>query len=232
MSEQQEKLEALRAAVVQIQDGTAESGLFQDGPAQAAEQSPAADQSEVADPAVEEESSPRSQCEDSRNDYEKARAVVLRKLTGSAKSRHQLAESLREREFEEAVITEVLDRMEQVHLLDDADFARTWVRTRHEMKNLGRAALRRELKEKGVEDALAEEALEQISTEDEDAAARQLVAKKLRGTTVPMGNGPEERKERDKHTRRLVSMLARRGHSPGAAFQIVRETLDERAAHQ
>ena len=51
-------------------------------------------------------------------------------------------------------------------------------------------------------------------------------------TPFPVGSGPEERKEREKHTRRLVSMLARRGHSPGAAVQIVREALDEQAAHQ
>ena len=243
MSEQQETLEALRRAVAQIQAGAAEGGLFQDG--QTGEsptgESPSSggsgsgSGSSGADSAGSESSGSQnsgSESDDSRSDYEKARAVVLRKLTGSAKSRHQLAESLREREFEESVITAVLDRMEEVHLLDDADFARTWVRTRHEMKNLGRAALRRELKEKGIEEALAEEALEQIGAEDEDAAARELVAKKLRGTTIPVGNGPEERKEREKHTRRLVSMLARRGHSPGAAFQIVREALDEQAAHQ
>lgn len=239
MSEQQETLDALRRALAQIEDGTAEGGLFQGGESPTAEgpsssgvdSGSASDSSgSASDGAGTERSGTES--EDSSSDYEKARAVVLRKLTGSAKSRHQLAEALREREFEESVITAVLDRMEEVHLLDDADFARTWVRTRHEMKNLGRAALRRELKEKGIEDALAEEALEQIGAEDEDAAARELVAKKLRGTSIPFGNGPEERKEREKHTRRLVSMLARRGHSPGAAFQIVREALDEQAAHQ
>lgn len=225
MSEQQETLEALRRAVSQIQQRPPE-----EAPSAAEAESPAAD--EVSGSPQEDASGTSSAGEDDvRSDYDGARAVVLRKLTGSAKSRHQLAESLREREFSESVIAAVLDRMEEVHLLDDADFARTWVRTRHEMKNLGRAALRRELRDKGVEESLVEQALEQIGPADEDAAARELVAKKLQGAAVPVGDGPEERKEREKHTRRLVSMLARRGHSPGAAFQIVREALDERAAH-
>ncbi|GAA1149920.1 regulatory protein RecX [Nesterenkonia lutea] len=162
--------------------------------------------------------------------YEKARAVVLRRLTGSPKTRQQLATALQEKEFSAEVITRVLDRMEEVHLINDAEFARTWVRGRHEIKNLGKSALRRELREKGVSDPVAEEALEQLSDDDELAAARELVERKLRGKTVPAGTGPEDRAERDKTTRRLVSMLARRGHAPGTAFQIVREVLDEHAS--
>ncbi|MGJ9405549.1 RecX family transcriptional regulator [Nesterenkonia aurantiaca] len=159
--------------------------------------------------------------------YEKARAVVLRRLTGSPKSRHQLAVALKEKEFSPDVITRVLDRMEEVHLVNDTDFARTWVRGRHELKNLGKSALRRELREKGISELVAQDALEQISAEDEGAAARELVRRKLQGKPVPTGPSPEERAERDKVTRRLVSMLARRGHSPGAAFQIVREMIQE-----
>lgn len=162
--------------------------------------------------------------------YTKARAVVLRKLTGSAKSRHQLAQALQEREFSEPVIASVLDRMEEVQLIDDAHFAHTWVRTRHELKGLGAAALRRELRDKGVSSPHIEAALEQLSAADEDAAARELIESKLRGVTIPVGNGAEDRKEREKITRRLVSMLGRRGHAPGAAFQLVREALERRAA--
>lgn len=161
-----------------------------------------------------------------QEDYSKARAVVLRKLTGSAKSRHQLAQSLRERDFSEEIIAAVLDRMEEVQLIDDLEFARTWVRTRHELKGLGSAALRRELQERGVDPTDIEGALEQLSAEDEDAAAAELIANKLRGVSLPVGHGPQERKERDKITRRLVGMLARRGHSPGAALKLVREAVE------
>lgn len=162
--------------------------------------------------------------------YTKARAVVLRKLTGSPKSRHQLTETLREREFDEQVITDVLDRMEEVQLIDDVAFAHAWVRTRHELKGLGAAVLRRELQDKGISAEDIEAALEQLSAEDEDAAARELIDNKLRGVTIPVGHGVEDRKEREKIIRRLVSMLGRRGHAPGVAFQLVREAMETRTA--
>lgn len=183
---------------------------------------------EAGDPQSPESGTQRSSAESEaeREDYTKARAVVLRKLTGSAKSRHQLAQALRERDFSEEVIDTVLDRMEEVQLIDDSEFARTWVRTRHELKGLGSAALRRELQERGVGPVTIEEALEQLSAEDEEAAAAELLANKLRGISLPLGYSPEERKERDKITRRLVGMLARRGHSPGAALKLVREAVE------
>lgn len=179
-----------------------------------------------SDRPADSESAPTADSEE--GDYAKARAVVLRKLTGSAKSRHQLAQALSERDFAPEVIDAVLDRMEEVQLIDDAAFARTWVRTRHELKGLGSAALRRELKDKGVAEQHIEAALDQLSAEDEQAAAQQLIDSKLRGITLPAGNGPEDRKERDKVTRRLVSMLGRRGHSPSSALQLVREAIDAR----
>lgn len=210
MSEQQETLEQLRSSLARIEAGeeplAGEPGSDAEG---------AADQSaSAASPQQAEEA------------YAKARAVVLRKLTGSAKSRHQLAAALRERDFSEETITTVLDRMEEVQLLDDAAFARSWVRTRHELKGLGSAALRRELQERGVAPEHIEDALEQLTAQDEDAAAQELIDNKLRGVTIPVGNGPEDRKERDKLTRRLVGMLGRRGHNPGAAIRLVREALE------
>lgn len=217
MAEQQHTLAQLRESLARIEAGTeSEADTESGGGVGSGSESEAGEQQTEAAPAQTEEA------------YAKARAVVLRKLTGSAKSRHQLAEALREREFGEDVITTVLDRMEEVQLLDDAAFARTWVRTRHELKGLGSAALRRELQQRGLATDHIDTALEQLSAEDEEAAAEELIANKLRGVTVPVGNGPEDRKERDKLTRRLVDMLGRRGHHPGAAMRLAREALASR----
>lgn len=205
----------LRQAMADLQSGETSSDLF-------GSQTPAVGEPDEPAPA---EPSGRGESDE----YAAARAVVLRKLTGSPKSRHQLTRTLREREVSEEVITAVLDRLEEVQLIDDAAFARTWVRTRHELKALGAAALRRELKDKGISPEHIEQALEQVTAEDEDAAARQLLQAKLSGVTVPAGPGAEERAEREKITRRLVGMLARRGHRPGAALRLVREELETRS---
>lgn len=150
-----------------------------------------------------------------------ARTIILRQLTGSAKSRHQLERKLAERNIPEDVAEAVLDRFEAVRLVDDAEFARMWVRSRSENRKLARGALRRELAEKGVAEDAAAEALSQVTDEQEDAAARQLVERKLRSL-----HGLEDRAERDKAVRRLASMLARKGYQPGQAFRIVNEVID------
>lgn len=222
-SSQAEKLERLRRTLEKLESGELRSDLFE---GEAAEAPAGSGKGSRQEPPGSADSAGGG----SSSEYSKARAVVLRKLTGSPKSRHQLEEALREKEHSEDVIAQVLDRMEEVQLVDDGAFAHTWVRTRHELKGLGASALRRELQEKGVSAENIEAALEQLTAEDQDAAARELVDNKLRGVVVPVGNGPEDRKERDKLTRRLVNMLARRGHSPGAAFSIVRDALDTRSA--
>jgi Uncharacterized protein conserved in bacteria len=144
-----------------------------------------------------------------------ARAIVLRQLTGSAKSRKQLADKLDDRDVPPEVAQRVLDRFAELQLIDDAAFADSWVRGRARTRGLSRSALKRELRTKGIADELAAEALEQLSDADELGMARELVEKKVR--SMPAGL------ERDKGVRRLVSMLGRKGYGPGVAFRVVNE---------
>lgn len=156
-----------------------------------------------------------------------ARAIVLRQLTTSPKSRLQLARKLAERNVPEDVAEAVLDRFEEVRLVDDAEFADMWVRSRSQTRKLAKGALRRELADKGIEADIAARALEQLSDEAEESAARELVQRKLKGTA-----DLTDRAERDKVTRRLASMLARKGYQPSQAFRIVGEVLDAAAGER
>ncbi|MBT8160187.1 MULTISPECIES: regulatory protein RecX [Arthrobacter] len=153
-----------------------------------------------------------------------ARAIVLRQLTNSPKSRLQLSRKLAERNVPEAVAEAVLDRFEDVGLVDDADFAEMWVRSRAQSRKLARSALRRELADKGIDAGTAEEALAQVSDDDELNSAKELVARRLRA-----GVDLSDRAERDRQARRLASMLARKGYQPSMAFRIVNDVLDEAA---
>lgn len=155
-----------------------------------------------------------------------ARAIVLRQLTNSPKSRLQLARKLAERNVPQDVAEAVLDRFEEVRLIDDAEFADMWVRSRSQSRKLAKGALRRELADKGIDADIAAKALDQLSDEAEESAARELVERKLRGAT----DFPD-RAQRDKTTRRLASMLARKGYQPSQAFRIVAEVMDAAAGH-
>ncbi|MET9397189.1 regulatory protein RecX [Kitasatospora sp. NPDC002965] len=160
----------------------------------------------------------RSRAEESVDPATRARDICLRLLTGAAKSRKQLADALRKREIPDEVTEEVLTRLEEVGLIDDAAFARAWVESRHAVRGLSRRALAQELRTRGVTGEQAEQALAQLDHDDETEAARALVDRRLR-TTRGL--------ERQARTRRLVGMLARRGYSEGLAFRVVRAALDE-----
>ncbi len=152
---------------------------------------------------------------------------MLRQLTSSAKSRLQLSRKLAERNIPEDVAEAVLERFQEVRLINDAEFADMWVRSRSQSRKLAKGALRRELAEKGIDADTAATALEQLSDEDEEAAARLLVERKLRP-----GTDLSEPAERDKTTRRLASMLARKGYQPSQAFRIVGEVLASHAGQE
>ncbi|WP_313815422.1 regulatory protein RecX [Citricoccus sp.] len=156
---------------------------------------------------------------------EVARTIVLRQLAASPKSRKQLEDKLAERDVPEDVAAAVLDRLEDVRLVDDTAYAENFVRTRQRSKGLARGALRRELQQKGVSGEAAEQALETISEDTEREAAVELVQRKIRGRRLPSGDSAEDRGERDKAVRRLAAMLARKGYPPGMALGIVKEVL-------
>lgn len=150
-----------------------------------------------------------------------ARSIVLRQLTSSPKSRLQLERKLAERDVPGDIATAVLDRLEEVQLIDDAEFARTWVRSRAQTKGLAGRALERELTDKGITGETAAEALSQLTAEDELAAAKHLVERKLK-TDADYA----DQAVREKHTRRLVAMLGRKGYAPSLAFQVVNDAID------
>ncbi|WP_306632553.1 regulatory protein RecX [Arthrobacter sp. B1I2] len=149
--------------------------------------------------------------------------MVYRQLTAAPKSRLQLARKLAERNIPEQVAEAVLDKFQEVRLINDAEFADMWVRSRSQSRKLAKGALRRELAEKGIDPETAAAALGQLTDAEEEAAARTLVERKLRP-----GTDMSDQAERDKAVRRLASMLARKGYQPSQAFRIVNEVLDSR----
>ena len=148
---------------------------------------------------------------------EVARKILLDQLTGQARSRSELATKLSKKRVPDGVAERLLDRFEEVGLVDDTAFARAWVESRQPGKGLGRRALAQELRRKGIEDEVARDALDQIEPEDEEAAARALVRRKIRSLRA---------KDRATATRRLAGMLARKGHGGELVWRVVREELD------
>ena len=145
-----------------------------------------------------------------------ARKILLDALTGQARSRKELADKLAKKDVPSELAERLLDRFTEVGLIDDEAFARAWIESRQPGKGLATRALAHELRRKGIDDEVARDALAEIDPEDEAAAARVLVRKKLRSV-----RGLEQHKA----TQRLVGMLARKGYGAGMAFAIVKDEL-------
>lgn len=152
--------------------------------------------------------------------YTRAKTIVYNQLAYSAKTRGQLRKKLQAEGFDAELIEPLLDKFEAAKLIDDAEYAQSFVAQKSRTKKLSRAALRRELAERGVRGEEAESALAQRTDEQEREDAAELVRKKLRP-----GMDLSDRAEKDKVTRRLLGMLARRGYSSSVSMSVIREEL-------
>jgi regulatory protein len=144
-----------------------------------------------------------------------AREIALRRLAVRARSRKELAQDLARRDVPPEAAAQVLDRLAEVGLIDDAAFASQWVESRGSRS--GASRLKQELRQKGVAD---EHIADAVGGRDDDAdlmAARALAQRKV----PTMG-----RLDRAVRERRLGALLARRGFSTAAIRRVLSELRD------
>jgi regulatory protein len=169
--------------------------------------------------AADRNSERRSRREPATTDpHAAARAIVLRQLTMGARTRAQLQRAMARKEIPEDVAKAVLDRFEEVDLVDDEEFSRQWVQSRHLGRGLARRALAYELRQRGVAEETLKQAVDELSSDDELSAARELVRRRA----VSMSNDDPQRR-----IRRLAGMLARKGYGGAVAMQAIRTELAE-----
>ena len=141
----------------------------------------------------------------------------MRRLEAAPRTRAQLATTLRERNVPDDVAQRVLDRFEEVALIDDRAFAMMWVESRQRARHLSGRALRSELRTKGVPDELINEAVGSVTAEDELRGAREVAARKARSVVgLP----------RAVQVRRISGALSRKGYGSAVCAQVVREALE------
>ena len=144
----------------------------------------------------------------------RARNVLLYQLSRSMKTEHQLREIMTRREIPAEIFEPLLERFKEAQLIDDTEFARAFVASR---TRAGKSvnAIRRELRNKGVEQRVIAVATELISVEDEVSRASELAQAKLARMSAlePMVA-----------RRRLQGFLARRGYSSQVISAAMRQS--------
>ena len=145
-----------------------------------------------------------------------AHAAALRLLTTRARTRAELARRLQDRGFEAAAVAEAVARLERVGLVDDAALAADVAETRAD-RGLDAPAIAQELRDRGVDPAVAERAA-RAAVPDELRAerCRQVAQDRL----AQLGDLPPAAR-----LRRLAAYLARRGYPPELAEAVSRELV-------
>lgn len=140
----------------------------------------------------------------------RAKDKALSYLTHRPRSKAEVRQYLSQRDFSESVVDEVIARLERVDLVDDTEFARFWIENRKKFRPRGRRMLRHELYQKGIADAVIEEALEGY---DETAAIERVAKKHARRL---------QHCDPETFRRRLYGRLARRGFD----YALIRDVID------
>lgn len=149
----------------------------------------------------------------SRADWEKhASNIVYRQLGMADRSVQQLRAALAKRNVPSDIQESTLEKFQESGLVNDEKFACQYVQMRFAARAISRRALRNELQKKGISSELAELALEQISAEDEAAAAQEFAQRKM----ATMQDLP-----REVVYRRISGALARRGFPASVIYAAV-----------
>lgn len=144
-----------------------------------------------------------------------AMARAGRLLATRPRSERELADRLTDAGFEQPVVAAAIDRLRSLGLVDDAEFALQWIEERSVRKKLSSRALVHELRNKGVDPAVAEAALSRTGL-DEEAQAVDLAARYLRRVAS---------KPLAEQLTRIRQMLARRGYPYEVAEAAARKVL-------
>lgn len=136
----------------------------------------------------------------------KALRTALNYLGLRQRSSEEIRNRLQKDEWSEIVINRVLERLHEVKLLDDAQFASNWVQHRTSFKPRGSRVLKQELRIKGV----SKEEIEAALPDENDELQNAIIALGKLERKLEKFEGREQEQK-------AIELLARRGFSFGTA---------------
>lgn len=147
---------------------------------------------------ISDEKITQLRCEDEK---EAAYQRAINLLSQRPHTRNEVRQNLERHAIPDETIQMVLERLQENGLLNDARFAQTWIENRGSSRPRGRRALAFELRKRGIEQQIIDQALEQT---DDEALAYQAALKhsrKLRELAWP------------DFKQKMIAFLGRRGFS-------------------
>lgn len=154
------------------------------------------------------------------DEKERVYSDALQYLSRKPRTGYEISVRLREKGWGEDIVNDVLNRLSEEGLVNDALYAQEWAGQRVKSRGKGKLWVRQELRQKGVSKPLIEEALVGVSEEDEYDSALQLGSKKWNSTS---GEYIDKK-------RKVGAFLMRRGFSGGLVSRVLRELADNDGA--
>jgi regulatory protein len=155
------------------------------------------------------------------DEIERALNAALNYLSYRPRSQREIVDYFRQKGTDAELVPAVVQRLERMGLIDDREFAKFWVQNRQTFRPRGTRALRSEMRQKGLETEIIEEALEEI--DDEEPIAYAVAQKKLRSL---------QSLDSREFVRRMVAFLQRRGFPYSVCARVAKRVLDERGARE
>lgn len=144
---------------------------------------------------------------------QKAKDTVFRLLKLRLRSEKEVHDKLKSKGFEEEIIEKTIEYFKEIELVNDRVFAQKWISFRLN-KPFGFTRIKKELKEKGVEEDIVHEELAKVDDYQELDVVKRIIERRGK---IYKGI------DKNKLKQRLFGYLIRRGFSSGSVYKALRE---------
>lgn len=151
------------------------------------------------------------------SDIERAKSRAINYISGKLKTKYEVRLKLKEKDFTEDIIDEVIDILEKEEYLNDRLYCEVFIEDKKQLNGYGKNKIKSLLIQKGVSKSVFEDFLDEFEYEEEFDNALKMGIKKLN----LLSNEDDDFKKKQK----LINYLAYRGFSFDVINDVLREIL-------
>jgi len=151
------------------------------------------------------------------SDIERAKSRAINYISGKLKTKYEVRLKLKEKDFTEDIIDEVIDILEKEEYLNDRLYCEVFIEDKKQLNGYGKNKIKSLLIQKGVSKSVFEDFLDEFEYEEEFDNALKMGIKKLN----LLSNEEYVFKKKQK----LINYLAYRGFSFDVINDVLREIL-------
>lgn len=151
----------------------------------------------------------------------RAKQRALDYLAYKPRTEQEVRRKLTQEDVPATVVEDVIARIQELGYLDDETYAHDYARNRFANKRYGPERIRRELRERGIDRHLADEAVEEVFADEDPVEVARSHAEK-RWSRIAHDDDPRRQKQK------LYRYLTRRGFTSDTVYRIIDEFVDER----